>query len=154
LTAIGSRLHAIRLVNLADALLAGPDKGADHIAELDDVLSRARETVEQLGDELGLAHVCTAQGRLLVARGDLDDAAKSLDQAAEIFRNRPDRSGQWSYAFGRAALQFATGQTASARNTLRAVLQECIDEDFPSGRSRVRQQWALFDPDGLPATGR
>jgi tetratricopeptide (TPR) repeat protein len=150
----GSRMQAIRQVNLADALLAGPDRGSAHVDELGMLLTQARETVERLGDELGLAYVCTALGRLMVALGDLDSARELLEQAASIFRTRPSRIGQVANAMGFAALQFTAGQIELARNTLRTELQECIAGDFPANRQWLLHQWRLFDPEGCPTGQR
>src|SRR4029453_13949500 len=52
----GSRVHAIRLVLLAVSLLDGPDQGSAHLDELTGVVREAREIIERIGDELGLAH--------------------------------------------------------------------------------------------------
>ncbi|WP_433023301.1 NB-ARC domain-containing protein [Kribbella sp. CA-294648] len=150
-TPAGSRVQAIRQVNLADALLAGPDRGSAHVDELSAVLTQARETVERLGDTLGLAYVCTAQGRLMVALGELDSAGELLEQAAAIFRDRPARAGEVANAMGIAALQFTAGQIEPARNTLRTELKESGTGHFPFNRHAILHQWALFDPEGCPA---
>jgi tetratricopeptide (TPR) repeat protein len=150
LTPAGSRLRAIRLVNLADALLEGPDQGSAHAVELAEVLAEALQTIEQSGDELGSAFVGTAQGRLQIVLGDLDGAAESLNQAADKFRNRPDDNGHVANEIGWATLWFARGQTEKARNTLRVELQECIDRNNRFGRSWLLRHWELVDPEGYP----
>jgi len=110
----GTRLHAIRLVHLAKSLLDSPGLGAEHLDELMDVLDRARATVEQLGDDLGLAHVAASEGTALVAAGRLDEAERMLGLATEIFVRHPDESGEIANAVGRARLAAARGEPAMA----------------------------------------
>ncbi|WBQ02753.1 AfsR/SARP family transcriptional regulator [Kribbella sp. CA-293567] len=153
LTPGGTRLNAIRSVNLAESLLSGPDQGTDHVSEVTELLSRTRETVQQLGDELGGAYVSATQARLLVVVGDLNGADEHLEQAASVFRRRPDPIGELAVTMGRTCLQFALGLPAAARKMLGAQLQEYVDSDFHYGRARLLQHWALIDPEGCPDIG-
>ncbi|MGZ0146899.1 BTAD domain-containing putative transcriptional regulator [Kribbella sp. WER1] len=118
----GTRLHAIRLVLLAETLLAGTDLGADHLPELTAVLTEASEIVDRIGDELGIAHVANTQAQLLVVLGDLPGAEALLRHAAEILERRPDSTGEAANAAGWARLHVAAGRPEDARQVLdRAV---------------------------------
>ncbi|MEV8372443.1 BTAD domain-containing putative transcriptional regulator [Kribbella sp. NPDC056861] len=150
LSAAGTRLYAIRSVNLASVLLLDAGRGAKHIAELTELLTQARQAVEEIGDELGEAHVGVARARLQVLLGDLDGAGDLLGQAEKTFRYRPDSTGQLMAALGRASLQLAQGQLDNARSTLRSKLQECIDGNIPYSRSNLLQYWARIDAEGCP----
>ncbi|GAA1582700.1 BTAD domain-containing putative transcriptional regulator [Kribbella hippodromi] len=114
----GTRLHAIRLVLLAESLLAGDDLGAAHVPELTAVLAEAREIVERIGDELGIAHVDNTEAQLLVLTGDLAGAETLLRHAADILTRRPDSTGEGANAAGWARLHVAAGRIDEARQVM------------------------------------
>ncbi|NUR96847.1 MAG: hypothetical protein HOV67_16500 [Kribbellaceae bacterium] len=136
----GSRLHAIRSVLLAEALLAGDDQGAAHAAELTDVLADAREIVERVGDELGAAHVDNTEAQLLVLTGHLGEAEVLLRRAAEVLARRPDGSGEGANAIGWARLQVAAGRPEDARRTLAAAVAAAGSGTFTSHELRHQQR--------------
>lgn len=136
----GTRLHAIRLVLLAEALLADDDLGAAHVAELTAVLAEARGIIERIGDELGSAHVDNTEAQLLVLTGRLDEAEGLLRRAREVLTRRPDESGDGANAIGWARLQVAAGRTDEARATLAAAIAGAGSESFTQHEVRHQQR--------------
>lgn len=126
----GTRLHAIRLVLLSEALLADSDLGASHVPELTAVLAEAREIVERIGDELGIAHVDNTEAQLMIVTGDLDGAEALLRRAAEVLVRRPDESGEGANAIGRARLNVARGRPEEARHILETAIREAPSDAF------------------------
>lgn len=119
----GNRLHAIRLVHLARCLLDSPGLGAEHLDELADVVDQARQIVERLGDNLGLAYVESCAGTVMVAAGRPADAERVLGAAAELFTRHRDESGEIANAVGWARLAMADGQPDRARRELGRALK-------------------------------
>ncbi|MEV0289695.1 hypothetical protein AB0H36_36685 [Kribbella sp. NPDC050820] len=124
LSAPGTRLHAIRLVMLAEALLADDDLGASHVSELTTIVAEAREIVTRIGDELGTAHVDNTEAQLLILIGDRDGGDTLLQRAAEVLTRRPDASGAAANAIGRARLNVARGRPAEARRILETAIAD------------------------------
>ncbi|GAA1681850.1 BTAD domain-containing putative transcriptional regulator [Kribbella yunnanensis] len=141
----GNRLHAIRLVHLAKCLLDSPGLGAEHLDELYDVVGQAREIVERLGDNLGLAYVENCAGTAMVAAGGLDDAERVLGVAADLFSRHRDESGEIANAVGWARLAVARGELDRARRELGRALQIASTD---LSRFEVERQRKLL---GLPS---
>ncbi|WP_132144445.1 AfsR/SARP family transcriptional regulator [Kribbella antiqua] len=130
LGAAGTRIRAIRSVLLAETLLADIDLGASHVPELTAILGEAREIVERIGDELGIAHVDNIEAQLLILTRQLDNAERLLEHAAEILGRRPDASGASANAIGRARLAAATGKPDEARRILATALGDSPPIDY------------------------
>ncbi len=120
----GTRIHAIRLVLLAESLLADSDLGASHVSELSAVLTEAREIVTRIGDELGTSHVDNTEAQLLILTGDPDSAETLLQRAADVLTRRPDATGEAANAIGRARLSLARGQREKARRILETAIRD------------------------------
>ncbi|MFI7067742.1 BTAD domain-containing putative transcriptional regulator [Kribbella sp. NPDC050124] len=145
LSAPGTRLHAIRQVMLAEALLADADLGTSHVPELTAVLADAREIVTRIGDELGTAHVDNTEAQLLILTGDPDAADAMLQRAAEVLTRRPDASGAAANAIGRARLSVARGRRAVARRILETAITD--DPGVSHAVQEMRHQQHLLGLD-------
>ncbi|GAA0605823.1 BTAD domain-containing putative transcriptional regulator [Kribbella sandramycini] len=135
-----SRTRAIRLVMLAEALLAEPDLGVRHTAELQTHVREAQQIVERLGDELGLAHVLAMAAQVLVITGRLSEAGEVLLRAEEILDRRPNAGGRVRVAIGWARLLFVAGRVGEAHQTLSAAIPGATLE----GAHELRQQLGLL----------
>ncbi|MFF0271301.1 BTAD domain-containing putative transcriptional regulator [Kribbella sp. NPDC004536] len=138
----GTRLRAIRLVLLAETLLADDDLGAAHVAELAVVLADARAIIERIGDELGSAHVDNTEAQLLVLTGRPAEAEVLLRRSAEVLSRRPDESGEGANAIGWARLQVAAGRPDEARRTLATAVGRAGSSAFT--RRELRHQQRLL----------
>ena len=123
LSPAGTRILAIRWALLATTLL-DDERGRAHLAELGEVLARAREIVEELGDELGRATIDNHEARVRALAGDVSGAAELLDRAAVVFESRPDQWGGLMNEVGRAWLEVAAGRPAIARGILESRLRK------------------------------
>jgi len=137
----GSRLRAIRLVLLARVLLEDPAR----LAEATEVVQEARETVDELGDELGGAHVDAIEAHLQAELGRPERARELLSRAATVFELRPDPSGQLVYATAQARLELASGRADRARQVFGAALEEAVRTDDIEGATEIRRQLTRID---------
>ncbi|MFB6724786.1 BTAD domain-containing putative transcriptional regulator [Kribbella sp. NPDC056345] len=138
----GSRVHAIRLILLAETAILGSDLGAGQLDELLAAVGEARPIVEGIGDELGGAHVDNLDAITQILLGDLEAATYLLDRAAEIFERRPDETGEGINAVGRARLELAHGRAAQAREILRAAIANIHDTGYTVWE--LKQHWRLL----------
>jgi hypothetical protein len=139
----GTRLHAIRLVLLAQALTAGPGQGAEHVTELAGAVAEAREIVDRIGDELGGAHADLVEARLEMLRGDLTRAAELLDRTAAVFAVRPDQWGDANLRVTRAWLAIRSGRRDDALRIFEDGIAAQEASDYPGGAELLRGQLRL-----------
>ncbi|MFC9692384.1 BTAD domain-containing putative transcriptional regulator [Kribbella sp. NPDC056951] len=138
----GTRLHAIRLVLLGEALIADADLGAAHTDELSTALAEAREIVERIGDPLGMAHIDNLDACALLLRAESAAAEKLLRRAAEVFAERPDDSGEVVNVIGWARLYAATDRREEARRVLAEAFRRVGLDDYLA--VDLRRQWQLL----------
>ncbi|MEU4197593.1 BTAD domain-containing putative transcriptional regulator [Kribbella sp. NPDC026611] len=117
----GTRIHAIRLILLAEFLL-DDDLGRPHAEELTRLVAEAREIVERIGDTLGRAHVDNTDAMTRIAAGRPAGADELLDRASETFAQHPDPAGEAENTVGRARLAVAEGRPADASRLLETAL--------------------------------
>ncbi|MGC4942159.1 BTAD domain-containing putative transcriptional regulator [Kribbella sp. DT2] len=139
----GTRIHAIRLVLFAQDLSSGPGQGAEHLAELEEIVAEAGEIVGRIGDDLGRAHVDVVEARALVLRGDFTAAAKLLDQAAEVFAARPDPWGEVQLCMGRAWLAVRSGHGDEGLGVLAAGIDAMAAIGYQPGVIELGRQVEL-----------
>ncbi|MEV6284987.1 BTAD domain-containing putative transcriptional regulator [Kribbella sp. NPDC051770] len=142
-SAPGTRLHAIRLVLFAEVLASGPDQGAEHLSELEQVVAEAAEIVDRLGDELGRAHVDIGEGRVSMLRGDLTSARHLFDHAAEVFAERPDQWGDVQLRSARAWLAVRGGDRAEGCRLLAEGIAAMTGSGYLPGSQELRRQLGL-----------
>ena len=140
LTPPDSRMHAMRLLFLAEALASDSDRGSAHVAELGPVIAQARAIAERIGDELGLAHIDTAEGRLHLAQGELPAAAEYLDRASAVLERRPDPWGLLTNGIGRADLAVAERRPEVAAEVLERLRRDHFEAGNPEALAELERQ--------------
>ncbi|WP_460652605.1 AfsR/SARP family transcriptional regulator [Kribbella endophytica] len=139
----GTRLHAIRLILLSQALTTGAGQGAEHATELAGAVAEAREIVDRIGDELGGAHTDLAEARLEMLRGNLTQAAELLDRTAAVFAVRPDQWGDAQLRVTRAWLAIRSGRRDDGFRIFEEGIEAHTAIEYAGGAELLRGQLRL-----------
>lgn len=139
----GTRLHAIRLILLSQALTTGAGQGAEHATELAGAVAEAREIVDRIGDELGGAHTDLAEARLEILRGNLTEAAELLDRTAAVFAVRPDQWGDAQLRVTRAWLAIRSGRRDDGFRIFEEGIEAHTAIEYAGGAELLRGQLRL-----------
>ena len=119
-----SRVRAILLVDLATALA---DLGNHTHAGT--TLDEARRIIDELGDELGSAHVAVVAARVHAQRAEWTDADREITLAATVARQHPAGELRHLVAHAEAELAHHRGDPAGAA----ALLARAIDDATTTG---------------------
>jgi len=142
--------HDLRRAGWAYLNLADLEFGEGRIERASEYVAKARTGFEQVADSLGEARANLTEGRLALARGELDPAQHAFDVAGSIFRHQHLEADAMEVELRCAELDLARRDEEAARTRFRGLERTGIDRLRPDLVGDWRKLGARL---GEPAAG-
>jgi tetratricopeptide (TPR) repeat protein len=123
--------HDLRRAGWAYLNLADLEFGQGRLDRSSEHVARARVDLEQVADNLGEARAHLTEGRLALARGELDPAQKAFEHAGSIFRQQNLEADSMEVELRQAELDLARRDEPAARSRLEGLERTGIDRLRP-----------------------